>query len=136
MSLRIIFSSCLILFSSYFLMSQTPTDEALEELNFLLNIHSYDRSQLEVSQYCGVLDVEAPDQHQTDEFQYDLTTVLIHEPVAESDHFSIDIYCQSDLKCIWVNRRRDVRAKDFLIKNEKAAVRIYELLKTIQGNCN
>ncbi|MBW1297826.1 hypothetical protein [Aquimarina litoralis] len=106
-------------------------NEKVDEINFLLNVHSLDASKLLFDKYCGVLDKE----EDGETYQYYLNSVNIIEPKLEDNGFVIDILCRDSEKCIVINRRNKHRSKDFIILNEKVARRVYELLKLLQENC-
>jgi len=109
----------------------TSDDERIEEINFLLNIHSLDGSELILDNYCGMLDKE----ENGETYQYYLNQVQIAEPINEDGNYVIDLLCNDSDKCITINRRNDHRSKDFILRNAEVANRIFELLIIMQQNC-
>ena len=104
----------------------TGSKQFLDELNFVLRIETNDGSQLEITEFGGVLDTE----NTNETYQYNLGDINIEEPYKDGNQFVIDLTCSTIPKCILFNRRRDIPLKDFLVRSEKAAETIY--LKLVQ----
>lgn len=133
MKLAIIFS--LIMFGHFTSTCQVDS-KLVKEFNDLIRITSKDKSNLEISNSCAVLDVERPALDREEEFQYNLKNIKVLEPEKEMNYWSLDIVCTEFDKCIWVNRDRGSRSKDFRIWEKEDAILAYEMLKSIQEFCS